>query len=219
MMIRWLAAGVLVAAVGIGGVAGYRALHHAPPAAANRSAPLVVADVPASGDASGIETVATGEEAALTGGTPMAQRVAVIGVLNKRNGVSRELTLKPGEAARAGDVVVRLRACETTAPWEQQRLTGAFLQLDVRGVDRQWRRSFSGWLYKERPELNVVQHPIYDVWTKSCTMSWPATGPDTTSLAAPTGTRSSAKKSPGAEGDDAADEPTTPSRAADNNAT
>ena len=44
------------------------------------------------------------------GTTPMAQRVAVVGLLNKRNGISRDLTMKPGQALRAGDVVVRLRA-------------------------------------------------------------------------------------------------------------
>src|SRR3546814_14093381 len=52
-------------------------------------------------------------------GTPMAERVAVIGLLNKRNGLTRDLTLKPGEALRVNNVVVRLRACETTAPWEE----------------------------------------------------------------------------------------------------
>ena len=125
------------------------------------------------------------------GTTPMAQRVAVVGLLNKRNGVSRDLTMRPGQARRVGDTVVRLRACEHTAPWEQQTLTGAFVQLDVQGVDRNWRRVFSGWLYKERPQLNVVLHPVYDVWVKSCTMSFPETGPDTVSATAP----SSAKKS------------------------
>ena len=58
------------------------------------------------------------------GTTPMAQRVAILGFLNKRNGLSRELTLKPGQAVRIGDAIVRLRACETTAPWEVQKLTG-----------------------------------------------------------------------------------------------
>lgn len=111
--------------------------------------------------------------------TPMNQRVAVLGLLNKRNGVSRDLTLKPGQAVRVGDVIVRLRACETTAPWEEQKLTGAFVQVDVQGFDKKWRRVFSGWLYKESPSLNVVEHPIYDVWPKSCTMSWPEIGPDT----------------------------------------
>jgi hypothetical protein len=126
------------------------------------------------------------------GSTPMAQRSAVIGLLNKRNGVSRDLTMKPGQALRIGDTVVRLRACERTAPWEQEQLTGAFLQLDVRGSDEKWRRAFSGWLYKERPALNVVQHPIYDVWPKSCTMSFPDKGPDTDVLASPSTARKSA---------------------------
>ena len=126
------------------------------------------------------------------GSTPMAQRSAVIGLLNKRNGVSRDLTMKPGQALRVGDTVVRLRACERTAPWEQEQLTGAFLQLDVRGSDEKWRRAFSGWLYKERPALNVVQHPIYDVWPKSCTMSFPDKGPETDVLAPPSTARKSA---------------------------
>ena len=49
-------------------------------------------------------------------GTPMAERVATIGLLNKRNNVSRDFEMKPGEATRVGDVVIRLRACEKTAP-------------------------------------------------------------------------------------------------------
>ncbi len=126
------------------------------------------------------------------GATPMAQRVAVVGLLNKRNGESRDLTLKPGQALRVGSTIVRLRACERTAPWEQEQLTGAFVQLDVQGADQKWRRAFSGWLYKERPALNVVQHPIYDVWAKSCTMTFPDKGPNTDVIAAPSAARKSA---------------------------
>ena len=111
------------------------------------------------------------------GTTPMNERVAVIGLLNKRNGIARDLTMKPGQALRAGDVIVRLRACETAAPWEVQRLTGAFVQLDVRNPQGQFQRAFSGWLYKETPSLNVVEHPIYDVWPKSCAMTHPGAGP------------------------------------------
>jgi hypothetical protein len=115
-----------------------------------------------------------------TKSTPMAERVAVLGLLNKRNGLSRDLTLKPGQAVRIGDVVVRLQACETTAPWEVEQLTGAFAQVTVQGSDKKWRRVFSGWLYKESPSLNVVEHPIYDVWTKECQMRHMDTGERTT---------------------------------------
>ena len=120
------------------------------------------------------------------GATPMAQRVAVVGLLNKRNGASRDLTLKPGQAVRIGDAIVRLRACETTAPWEQEQLTGAFVQLDVRQLDDKWKRVFSGWVYKERPALNVVPHPVYDVWAKSCAMTFPDSGPESESVASRT---------------------------------
>ncbi len=111
--------------------------------------------------------------------TPMAERVATLGILNKRNGLSRDLKMKPGDAVRIGDAVIRLKACETTEPWEREQLTGGFVQLIVRGADTKWRKVFSGWLYKETPSLNVVEHPIYDVWVKACAMAHPDIGPDT----------------------------------------
>ncbi len=218
---RWLAGAVLAAALGVGGWFGYQSLTHKDASAGDESAvSQILPDRPGGG--SGIESVDAGQMALPSGGTPMAQRVAVVGLLNKRNGVARDLTLKPGQAIRVGDVVVRLRACEKTASWEPEQLTGAFVQLDVRGADQRWQRAFSGWLYKERPALNVVQHPVYDVWAKSCTMSWPETGPDTVPAATPGAApkRSSAAKSPGAEAPEP-DAPgaTTPANASDNSAT
>jgi Uncharacterized protein conserved in bacteria (DUF2155) len=85
-------------------------------------------------------------------GTPMAERVAVLGLL---------------------------RACEKTAPWETYPDEGAFVQLLVNerpaGTTdaERWRSVFSGWLFKENPAANVVEHPIYDVWVKACKMSFP----------------------------------------------
>ncbi len=156
--------------------------------------------------------------------TPMAERVAVLGLLNKRNGVSRDVTLKPGEATRVGDVIIRLRACEKTAPWENVQDTGAFVQVDILQTDQSWRRVFSGWLYKDRPAANVVQHPIYDVWTKSCAMTFRDSGPDTVSVGAgPSGSsgeaKSSAKKSPSTEGAPVASPAADSPSAAPSNAT
>ena len=79
---------------------------------------------------------------------------------------------------RVGDVVVRLSACERTAPWEEPPETGAFAQVLVlerpdADSDPEWHRVFSGWLFKNSPSLNVVEHPIYDVWVKDCKMSFP----------------------------------------------
>jgi hypothetical protein len=101
------------------------------------------------------------------------------GLLNKRTGQTRDIELKPGEALRFGKVVVRLRACERTAPWETYPDQGAFVQLII--FERppgtvqaeRWRQVFSGWLFKENPAANVVEHAVYDVWVKACKMSFP----------------------------------------------
>ena len=138
------------------------------------------------------------------GDTPMAERVATLGILNKRNGLSRDIRLKPGQGVRIGDLVVKLKACETTADWESDRLTGLFAQVFVKNTTGEnWRKVFSGWLFKETPSLNVVEHPVYDVWTKACTMRHAEVGADTVTLsgeaaggAASSGRRSSAPKSP-----------------------
>lgn len=109
-----------------------------------------------------------------TGATPMAERVAVLGLLNKRNNVTEEIKLKPGENREIGPVIIRLSACERTAPWELPQEAGAFVQVDIRERGQsQHRRVFSGWLFRESPSLNVVEHPVYDVWVKDCTMSFP----------------------------------------------
>lgn len=111
-------------------------------------------------------------------GTPMAERVATLGFLNKRNNLSRDINLKPGESLRIGNAIVRLSACERTAPWETDPEEGAFVQLFVNerraGEDEaKWRTAFSGWLFRNSPSLNVVEHPIYDVWVKKCEMRFP----------------------------------------------
>ena len=107
-------------------------------------------------------------------GTPMAERVATLGLLNKRNNLTQDLQMKPGESKRVGDVIVRLSACERTAPWEMPQEIGAFAQVLVRDkASDEWNRVFSGWLFRNSPSLNVVEHPIYDVWVKDCAMSFP----------------------------------------------
>jgi len=156
------------------------------------------------------------------GVTPMAQRVAVLGILNKRNGIVQNVALRPGQSARWKDVIVRLRACETTAPWEPETLTGAFVQVDVQKPDKSWNRVFSGWLYKESPSLNVVENPVYDVWPKSCAMTYPP-GPPAPAAPASSSNLSSAAKSAGTPGGTA--KPSTkpaaapPPSAAESNAT
>jgi hypothetical protein len=226
-MNRRRVAGIAAAIAGLGAVGWAGFSYYETRQAATNAAPEAQASLPATSlddqqaQAGGVETVdvqgSNGENPDY-GATPMAQRVAVLGLLNKRNGQAVDVTLKPGQATRVGNAIVRLRACEHTAPWEQEQYTGAFVQLDLYQSDKQWHRAFSGWLYKERPSLNVVLDQVYDVWVKSCAMTFPEGGPD--SVAAPSeakaGKRSSAPKSPEPAATPA---PNEPSSAAPSNAT
>ena len=144
------------------------------------------------------------------GTTPMNERVAVLGILNKRNGISRDIRLKPGQAVRIKDVIIRLRACETTPPWEFDQLTGAFVQVDVQQPDGGWNRVFSGWLYKESPSLNVVEHRVYDVWPKSCAMNFPAAAEQAGALS---GDSSPSRSDQSGSGGSAAERRASPSNA------
>src|SRR3546814_2751746 len=56
--------------------------------------------------------------------------------LFRSNGLVRDIEMKPGESARIGRAIVRLRACEATAPWEDPPETGAFVQLTVQDQRR-----------------------------------------------------------------------------------
>ena len=121
---------------------------------------------------------AAGAATVESGATPIDQRVATIGLLNKRNNLTQDLVLKSGESRRVGNVTVKLSVCERTKPWEKPEEEGAFVQVFVeeRASSREklaWRKVFSGWLFKNSPSLNVVEHPVYDVWLKSCAMKFP----------------------------------------------
>lgn len=122
--------------------------------------------------------------------TPVADRMVQIGALSKRTGQSRSFSLKPGQSVEFAGIRITARTCETTPPWERPALTGAFLQVDEKLGNAPLRRVFSGWLFAQSPSLNVMAHPRYDVWVKTCTMRFPdgpALGPSPSS---------STKKSP-----------------------
>jgi len=105
--------------------------------------------------------------------TPVNERVLVIGALAKRTGQTQFFSLKPGQSVDFAGIRIVARTCETTPPWESPTLSGAFLQVNEQLRGQAARLVFSGWLYAETPSLNVMEHPRYDVWLKSCTMRFP----------------------------------------------
>ncbi len=121
-------------------------------------------------------------------GTPVKDRVATLGLLNKRNNIEQDLVMRVGESRRVGNVIVKLANCEKTMPWEDPPETGAFVQVLVEeraSTDKPlgWHKVFSGWLFRNSPSANVVEHPIYDVWVKDCAMKFPGEEEDPAAFA------------------------------------
>ena len=73
---------------------------------------------------------------------------------------------------------------------------------------------FSGWLFKENPAANVVEHPIYDVWVKACKMSFPGDDAPPPSAEPDKEEAAPAAKAPSSTPQAAAPKPATPKPAA-----
>ena len=148
--------------------------------------------------------------------TPVKDRVATLGLLNKRNNEETDLVMHSGESRRVGNAVVRLATCEKTAPWERPPETGAFVQLYVEeraSLDQPlaWHKVFSGWLFRNAPALNVVEHPVYDVWVKDCAMKFPGEEENPADDAAASKASKAAGKASTAAADSADTSPPPPS--------
>lgn len=169
-MSAWLARAALLLAAGA-------AQAQAPP-----SAPAPAAPPPSRAAASGLAP------------TPMAERVATLGLLEKRTTRTRFVDLRPGQSTSFGPLTIALRACESSPPWDEP-LTGAFVQIDERGRDGTVRRIFSGWLFSPLVALNPLEHADYDVWVSSCAMRFPDRGPETVVMGSSGSGQSKAKKS------------------------
>ena len=75
---------------------------------------------------------------------------------------------KVGETVRFRTLDIVIRRCQRTPPHKPPE-RAAFLQIyDIDPETGQRTMAFSGWMFKSRPALSALDHPIYDVWVKDC---------------------------------------------------
>jgi hypothetical protein len=87
--------------------------------------------------------------------------------LDKITGRITTFTVSIDETVQFGALRVTPRVCYTSPPDEPAK-TDAFVEVDEITLDRQIQRIFNGWMFSDSPGLNAVEHPVYDVWLKSC---------------------------------------------------
>jgi len=111
------------------------------------------------------------EDFALDGATATQDRVrnpvAVFSGLDKITGRITTFDVYVDETVQFGSLQVTPKVCLTSAEGEAES-TDAFVQVDEITLDRKIQRIFSGWMFADSPGLNAVEHPVYDVWLKSC---------------------------------------------------
>lgn len=71
------------------------------------------------------------------------------------------------ETVQFGALQVTPRVCYSRPDTEEPK-TNSFVEVDEITLDRKIRRIFTGYMFAESPGLNAVEHPVYDVWLKSC---------------------------------------------------
>lgn len=96
--------------------------------------------------------------------------------LDKMTGRTETVEIAVGETRQVGRLKITAEACrspETNDPHG----TFAFLKVwDVRSVNGGGRaeeaeKLFSGWMFVQSPSISALDHPRYDLWVISCTMS------------------------------------------------
>ncbi|WP_244506622.1 DUF2155 domain-containing protein [Phyllobacterium sp. YR620] len=93
--------------------------------------------------------------------------IAVFSGLDKITGRITTFDVYIGETVQFGALQLTPRVCYTRPDTEAPK-TDTFVEVDEITLDRKIRRIFSGWMFADSPGLNAVEHPVYDVWLKSC---------------------------------------------------
>ena len=107
--------------------------------------------------------------------------VAEFNGLDKITGRITSFDVYIGETVQFGALQVTPRVCYSRDDKEAQRID-AFVEVEEITLDRKIRRIFTGWMFADSPGLNAVEHPIYDVWLKTCKLKSDVPPPEGLSL-------------------------------------
>lgn len=115
----------------------------------------------------------------LAGGAASAQIANPIAVFDGLDKVTATITtfeVPIDGVGRFGALTIVPRVCYTRPPTEPPKTT-TFVEIDEQQLSGASRRIFTGWMFASSPGISGVEHPVYDVWLKTCkTSPGPAAG-------------------------------------------
>lgn len=89
------------------------------------------------------------------------REAAVVRIMNKAAGKAQTVTLPVGKKARFEKLDLMVRSCKQTDPFQAEDF---FMFIEI----SQENKIFSGWMSKNAPGDNPLQHPDYDLWLVKC---------------------------------------------------
>ncbi|MBE6457460.1 MAG: DUF2155 domain-containing protein [Alphaproteobacteria bacterium] len=88
---------------------------------------------------------------------------AVIRVMNKDAGKVHEVIVPVNQEVQFEKLFVNVRACMQTDPFDAEN---HFVFIEITEMDKG--QIFGGWMNRNEPGQNPLQHPDYDVWLVRC---------------------------------------------------
>jgi hypothetical protein len=88
---------------------------------------------------------------------------AVLRIMNKDAGKVQEVKIPVGQELQFEKMYINVRSCKQTDPFQAEDFF-AFLEISERDKGQ----FFGGWMSRNEPGQNPLQHPDYDVWLVKC---------------------------------------------------
>lgn len=93
--------------------------------------------------------------------------VVVLQALDKITARTSTFEVPVGSTGTFGTLEITVHHCEKTPP-EEPPENKVFLEIVDLRPDRDPVTVFTGWMFSSSPALNALEHPVYDVWVKTC---------------------------------------------------
>lgn len=91
---------------------------------------------------------------------------AVLGGMEKVTGHAFSFNVTVGETGHFGTLIVTVKACRKTPPWQAPE-SASFLEIDDARSGKP-ESVFTGWMFAGTPGVSALEHPVYDIWVLDC---------------------------------------------------
>ncbi len=91
-----------------------------------------------------------------------------INILDKVSSKNTILKLKIGEEKKFQNLLIKVLKCENSKFDDDPEITAYIQVKDLNISDNEKVFIFNGWAFSSSPTLNPFDHPVYDLWLRSC---------------------------------------------------